>query len=444
MEITASRYHARRTAHAVDSALIAALRPLHALISAPDLCFVAALLVMLFRPPDLQFYSIDRIAFLLLIGVVVLRVLALRQPLRILRPVTWPMLGLLLLCLKELLAQPYDPANWSLFVAKWLVPFVLFQLSGFVFDSPPALRTLEIFSLVIFAYLCLIAVFFLIDAKSLIFPRYILDEGLGIHIERARGPFLNAVANGVTLNLLGLIALDAFRRRKLAGPLALLFAISFPLAILATKTRAVWISCAASILLLLVRSRSLRIRRACFGLTCTAGIAILILFCFSHDDGSINARLQESSPVEFRMGMYRAGWDMFLDKPLFGWKAERIQQEIGRRVTDFHPERFLFHNTYLEIAVEHGALGLALYLWTLIDLFRLAKVRRSSPSAKSNGFMDDDFRSLWPLMVGVYLLNASLVVMNYQFVNGLLFTMAGTLAAQNSQAEDESRSRGGL
>ena len=33
--------------------------------------------------------------------------------------------------------------------------------------------------------------------------------------DRARGPFLQAVANGVSLNLLGLVALDSFRRRRL-------------------------------------------------------------------------------------------------------------------------------------------------------------------------------------------------------------------------------------
>jgi hypothetical protein len=31
----------------------------------------------------------------------------------------------------------------------------------------------------------------------------------------------------------------------------------------------------------------------------------------------------------------------------------------------------------------------------------------------------------------VYLINASFVVMNYQFVNALLFSLAGILAAQN-------------
>jgi hypothetical protein len=35
------------------------------------------------------------------------------------------------------------------------------------------------------------------------------------------------------------------------------------------------------------------------------------------------------------------------------------------------------------------------------------------------------------MLLGVYLLNASFVVMNYQFVNGFLFTLAGLLTAQN-------------
>jgi len=37
-------------------------------------------------------------------------------------------------------------------------------------------------------------------------------------------------------------------------------------------------------------------------------------------------------------------------------------------------------------------------------------------------------------LLGVYWVNAFVVVMNYQFVNGLLFTLAGMLAAQQSRA----------
>ena len=39
-------------------------------------------------------------------------------------------------------------------------------------------------------------------------------------------------------------------------------------------------------------------------------------------------------------------------------------------------------------------------------------------------------------MLVVYLLNGSAVVMNYQFVNGFLFTIAGILSAQNGTRAD--------
>src|SRR5450432_3790362 len=53
--------------------VVTAFRPLHALVAAPALLFLATLTIMLFRPPDLQFYWLDRIAFLLLLFVVFLR-----------------------------------------------------------------------------------------------------------------------------------------------------------------------------------------------------------------------------------------------------------------------------------------------------------------------------------------------------------------------------------
>lgn len=222
------------------SAAAAAVRPLHALLAAPSLLFLATLAVMLFRPPDLHLYSLDRVAFAVLVFVVLMSALAQRQSLRMTDAVTWPMLVLLLLTLYGVMTQPYNAQNWSLFAAKWAVPFVLFHLAGLVFEDATSLRKFETFALIVLAYLSLTAIFFLIGAKALIFPRFILDESLGIHADRARGPFLQAVANGVTLNLLGLIALNSFRRGRLRGVLAVLFLIALPLAILATKTRAVW------------------------------------------------------------------------------------------------------------------------------------------------------------------------------------------------------------
>ena len=424
--------------------LVAAFRPLHALMAWPALLFMATLAAMLFRPPDVRLYYLDRIAFALLVFVVLLRVLIRRQPLPITGPVKWPMLGMLALALLDVLAQPYQAEAWSLLAAKWVVPFAMYYMAGLVFEDEVSLHRFETFALVVLAYLCITSIFFLLGTKSLIFPPFIADESLGIHADRARGPFLQAVANGVTLNLLGLIAIDSFRRRRLRGLLALLFLIALPVAVLATKTRAVWLSFAASVLGLLLFSPSPRVRRACLCLVLAAVAGVLSVLAFEDVNRSFSDRLEERSPVEFRWALYRAGWDMFQAKPLWGWGATAMQTDLSMRISDFHQEAFFFHNTYLEIAVEHGAVGLAFYLWIVVDLFRLRRYPGRScnePAISPDGsFLDRQFRSLWPVLLAVYLLNGCFVVMNYQFVNGLLFTLAGILAAQNRASAVQSSS----
>ena len=131
------------------------------------------------------------------------------------------------------------------------------------------------------------------------------------------------------------------------------------------------------------------------------------------------------------MQIYQAGWEMFLQKPLTGWGGTDMQTELSKRISDFHQEQFFFHNTFLEIVVQYGLVGLLLYLRIVVDLFKLGRRRHRSTRPMHNSFLDQEFRVLWPLLLGVYLLNASFVVMNYQFVNGFLFTMAGLLVAQN-------------
>jgi O-antigen ligase len=394
--------------------------------------FLFALAAMLFRPPNLDFYCLDRVAFGLLVFTVMLRALILRQSLWMSSPVTWPLLAMLLLAFASVVSQVYDPATWSLFAAKWLVPFALYHIAGFVFADETALRRLELFALITFAYLLFISVAFLLDARALIFPAFILDPSLGIHADRARGPFLQAVANGVTLNLLGLVALNSYRRGRLRAVLALVFVIVFPLAILATKTRAVWLSSAACLAWLLVSSRDPRIRRALKSMAVVIAIGALLFFTFANSDTSLSSRLEDQSPLDYRAAVYEAGWQMFLEKPLLGSPAAQIQSQLASRITDFHVDTYILHNTYLEIAVSHGILGLGFYVWMIFGLFRLGTPQLL---LKVQSFPDRHFRYLWPLFVFVFVLNASFVVMNYQFVSGLLFTLAGILAAQNRQSE---------
>ncbi len=445
------------TREATGSAAVAAVRPAQAIMAAPSLLFVATLTVMLFRPPDLQFYSLDRIAFVLLVMVAVLRGLILRQPLWIVKGVTLPMLGLLSLACFSIITQPFDTQSYSLVAAKLVVPFSLFYAAMLIFRTPTSLRWLETFALIVLAYLSFIAIAFLIGAKALIFPAFILDEGLGIHADRARGPFLQAVANGLTLNMLGLLALDSFRRGRLRGIWALALLAALPVAILATKTRAVWLSFSLSLMVLCFRTSSRRLRRACLGIAAMSTAALVVALSTADLRTSLEDRARERGPVEIRLAVYQAGWQMFLERPFSGWGMNQMPAELASRMSEYRLKAFPVHNTYLEILVEHGIIGLALYSWLVVGLFRVggrqvASQRRFAPSVSprdeitqddpaehevvsrefaERDFPDKEFRKMWPILLGVYLLNGTFVVMNYQFVNGLLFTLAGVLAAQN-------------
>jgi O-antigen ligase len=410
-------------------------RPLHGLIVAPSLLFLATLALMLFHPPDFNFHSVDRVAFGLLIFVVLLRLCALQDSLQLRSLVTCPMLALVLLAFYGVVSQPNDAETWSLFAAKWVVPFALYHLAAYIFGDERSVLRFETFSLIVLAYLSLTAIFFMVDAKELIFPRYILDESLGYHADRARGPFLQAVANGVTLNLLGLIALNSFRRKRLRAVPALLFLIALPLAVIATKTRAVWLSFALSILALLFFSPSRRLRRVCLCFVIAGILGLAWVVTFAGHNTSLGDRLEERGPVMFRMAIYQAGWEMFLQKPFTGWGAADMQAELSKRISDFHQDQFFFHNTYLEILVQYGLVGLLLYLWVVVDLFRLGRRQNHSLLHRDSDLLDPQFRKLWPVLLGVYLLNGSFVVMNYQFVNGFMFTVAGLLLAQNRRLE---------
>lgn len=420
------------------------LKVLYALMSSAHYVFLLALSAMLFRPPDLQTFPIDRVAFALLIAVSCMQSLLRCGRFRM-YPASWPMLVLLILGLCGTVFQPYDSKAWSVLAAQWIVPVAMFHLSGTVFSTSQQQRKLEWFSIAVLLYLALIAVFWLLDLKWLIFPRYILDESIGIHADRARGPFLQAVANGVCINVLAIVALHASDRRSAklphvprlsrAGFLAVLLLVVTPVALLATKTRAVWIAAAVSAGLVILWARGRRSRIAVAAVVLSTAVVMLFARLLQTSPGELIDRLQERSPVEFRVAMYRTGWQMFTEKPLLGWRSEAdIQPEIEKRLSNFHPDYYVLHNTYLQLAVQHGAIGVVLYLWLCVAFFRFGTGARFTQPPRESPF-GPEFGLMWRVMLCVYLLNASAVVMNYQFLNGYMFTIAGILAAQEKTGE---------
>jgi len=414
------------------------LHPLRGLMATPSLLLLVALTAMLLRHPDVAFYAIDRAAFGLLVVGVVGRAVVLRERLFVPERATWPMIALTVLALASVVGRPFDNEAWSLLAAKFVVPFTLFHLARLIFQDEKQFHHFEVFALIVLAYLSFTAIAFLVGANSLIFPHFILDPSLGHHADRARGPLLQAVANGVSLNLLGLVVLHAYRRGSVRGAKVVLVLASLPIAILATMTRAVWLSFAGTVLVLLFASKKCARRRACVSLVVVAGVALAVVLGSSEMGGALGERLAERGPLDYRQAVYAGGWQMFLERPFTGWGFHQMPAELPRYVTGYAEKVLYPHNTYLELLVEQGVLGLALYLWLMWELWRLG--RAAIPAAEQGEFLNQQFYRLWPILLAVYWVNAAMVVMSYQFVNGLLFTIAGMLAAQRRRIAEASQS----
>jgi putative inorganic carbon (hco3(-)) transporter len=403
------------------------LRPLHLGLAFPSVLYVAAMAVFLFRPPDLFSFYADRIAFGALVFFMALRTMALRDRIPFFAGISLPMLGLTALAVFRVLREPFDAQIWSIIASKYIVPFALFHLAVLIFREASQRKHFEIFVIMALAYLVFIAIAFLADARYLIYPRFILDESLGFHPDRARGPFLQAVANGVSLNILGIVALALAQKRK--GIVGLLWVL-LPLAVLATMTRAVWIAFAVSTVVLGFRLIERRMQAICMLLAVAGFMGGLSIGLSDHSmKNALWDRTGERGPVDARLAVYDAGWAMFQERPFTGWPAGGMYAELGRRMEGYHLRTFYVHNTYLALLVEFGVPGLALYGILFFNLFRLAW---RAPPGETGSVAS--LRKVWPILLSVYLFNAFFVDMAYQFVIGLVFTVAGMLCASERSA----------
>ena len=343
------------------------------------------------------------------------------------------MIALTAVVLISLVGRPVDEDTWGVLAAKYLFPFTLFHLAQLVFIEERRIRRFEVFALVVLAYLSFSAIVFLLGLHDLVFPKFILDPNLGYHAERARGPFLQAAANGVSLNMLVLLVLHGYRRGSLRSAKTLVVLGSVPIAILATMTRSVWLSFVGSLLGLVFVARNPKARLAWIAVVTVAAGGLGVVMSTTPLGSVLGDRFQDSGSVEFREAVYAGSWRMFLDRPIAGWGFHQMPATLPKYVGEFHDKVLYPHNTYLEILVENGLLGLSLYAWLMWELWRLG--REKVHGSEAQGFLDSEFRGWWPILLAVYWANAAVVVMSYQFVNGILFTVAGILAAHRRRAE---------
>jgi O-antigen ligase len=244
-----------------------------------------------------------------------------------------------------------------------IVPFLGFVLADRLFGTERDRLLLVKVMVGVGAYLAATALAEAAGLRSLVFPRYILDESIGTHVDRARGPFLEAAANGLALFQCGVAAVigaQAFATRLTRFASAAV-AVGCAVGVVATVTRAAWLGAAVGALVgLLLDPRGRRRLPA----LAAAGVVVvgLSLVAVPGLGDQASGRSDAERPVWDRLNTNAAAVRVVEDHPLtgVGWgRFESVSPEYLRQADDrpLTGARIGVHNVLLSHAAELGLLG---------------------------------------------------------------------------------------
>ncbi|MBV9310015.1 MAG: O-antigen ligase family protein [Solirubrobacterales bacterium] len=276
-------------------------------------------------------------------------------------------------------------AAFELFDDLGILPFVVFLVVPVVFSGERERRILIFGMIGLGAYLGLTALFETLKLHSLIVPSYIDNPAVGIHYGRARGPFVEAVTNGVGLFACALacgLGLTIVRRARERITIAVIMGLCVA-GLLFTLQRSVWIAGAVAGLGLLLFVPSLR-RWIIPGVAAAALVVGIPLLTSPTLRSKVQGRANQQGTVWDRQNQDRAALNMINARPLlgFGWaefKTKSIdyyQQAGNYPLTGFGLD---VHDVYLRYGAELGLIGVTLWIAAIVMTLVGALLRRGPP-----------------------------------------------------------------
>lgn len=335
--------------------------------------------------------AVDRYAVLLAIASVIAREARHRDGRLQTRPVDWLLIltGLYATLSLVLAGQWSDEdSRFELLDRFGLIPFLLFFVAPFAFRTEADRRILLGTLVAIGTYLGITAILETVDADPLIVPNYITDPTVGIHRDRARGPFLDAGANGIVMYAAAVAGVIAFVKwRSPRWRTFALFVVGLcVLGVLLSLTRVVWISAAVASPLALAAARETR-RYVVPALAVAALLVVVAIAAVPGLEERVDRRRGDTGQTFWaRQNSNAAAVRMVSDRPLLGYGWGQFDEESApyyRQAQDY-PLTFLrnLHNLYLQNAVELGLVGGLLWLAALLTAIGGGVLRRGPPELR--------------------------------------------------------------
>ncbi len=352
-------------------------------------------------------------------------------------------------------SSPKYLSPWHMFINGYLFPFAAFLFAKKYLVTERDLSFVFHALFYLGAYLGIMAFFEFFSLRQYVYPQFINDPKVWLHLDRARGPFLNSALNGFAMIIGFVCGIHLLPFKRGFGRLVhlLLLSVFFP-AIFFTLTRSVYLCFLLTLGTLLLAYRTSFPKWKL--LSIPLAIVLILSIANVHRLSSSDRRsggVYQVQEVLIREALLRRSMVMIADNPLFGLG---LAQFVPASVAKYRglvpiPESTAEetqHHQLIGMTVELGLVGVSVYLAIIVTLFR--RVYSLYTGLPRAGFMDSNLAILIGICLSVYVLNNFFVDSSFQlFPNAVFLTFGGVADGLYSrlglmQATNEPRVPGGL
>jgi putative inorganic carbon (HCO3(-)) transporter len=310
------------------------------------------------------------------------------------------------------------------------IPFLAFTLAPLLFGTRDKRNVLLAVLVIVGVYLGTVAIMEGAGLERYVEPAYIRNPAIGILYGRARGPFVEAVADGLGLFFCAVAAaIGLVEWRRLAWRRCCYYVLATCLVgSIFTLTRAIWLGVAGGVVAGLIAYPGTR-RHAWKLLAVGGGVVSACVFLIPGLHHKVVKRALSSSSVWDRLNTDHAALAATRQHPLFGigWQTFQVKGPDYLHEALTYPltgAGLEVHNVFLSHAVELGIPGSILWTAALFTAVGGALLRRSRPEMYA-------WRAGLLAIFVCFLIVANVGPLSYAFPNLVLWVMAGTVGYQH-------------